>query len=389
MNIISIEYHIILKILFVNPPNPSLVKRIEHCILHRKRWIFDNTQVLHQIGKWKRNLAWIKPYYAMKANPSPELIKTIVNSGMQIGLDVASINEAKTGLKYVEEREIIYTNPHTIPYDEREYFSLGIQTKVVDSLGELKKIAESNFYNYKPKILIRLKSNIYSAHCHFDSKFGCSREVAFQILEYATRNNIQICGISFHIGSGGDFDRNLAYKTAFEYARPVLDAIENPIVDVGGGLLYDTDLTAVLGWTKDLPYRFIAEPGRYFAEPAYHLLVQVIAVTERGIFIDNGVYHELNVYHRDHWSFPKLEYLYDNTDQSTKKIDDYRVLDIFGPTCDSYDMIPAVSFPDMRIEPGDWIFLPNMGAYTSAAAVNFNGISSAFFCEEDTKRFFI
>jgi diaminopimelate decarboxylase len=52
-------------------------------------------------------------------------------------------------------------------------------------------------------------------------------------------------------------------------------------------------------------------------------------------------------------------------------------------------MIPAVSFPDMRIEPGDWIFLPNMGAYTSAAAVNFNGISSAFFCAEYTKRFFI
>jgi len=325
----------------------------------------------------------------MKANPSPELLKTILHkdSQLHIGLDVASIGEAKTALQYIPDRDIIYTNPHTIPYEECEYESLGIQTKVVDSVGEIRRIAKYNFC--KPKILIRLKSNVNHAHCQFDSKFGCSQEVAFQILEYAKQYNIHICGISFHIGSGGDFDRNAAYKTALEYSRPVLDAMENPVIDLGGGLLYDTDLTAVLGWTKDLPYRFIAEPGRYFAEPAYHLLVQVIAITERGIFIDNGVYHELNVYHRDHWSFPKLKYLYDNTDESIKKIDEYRVLDIFGPTCDSYDMIPEVSFPDIGLEVGDWIFLPNMGAYTSAAAVNFNGISSAFFCQENTKRFFI
>jgi len=317
----------------------------------------------------------------MKANPSAELLKTILHTGsyMNIGLDVASIGEARTALQYIPEKDIIYTNPHTIPYEEEEYYRLGIQTKVVDTVGELKQIIHIGSCKTipTPKILIRLKSNVHHAHCQFDSKFGCRQEVAFQILEYAEENNIKVRGISFHIGSGGEFDRERAYKTAFEYARPILEKIENPIVDVGGGLLYNTDLYAVLGWTRDLPYRFIAEPGRYFAEPAYHLLVQVIAVTERGIFIDNGIYHELNVLHRDHWSFPKLEYLYDKTDESIKKIDDYKPTDIFGPTCDSYDVIPAVLFPDHDIAAGDWIFLPNMGAYTSSAAVNFNGIMSA------------
>ena len=370
-----------MRILFVNPPSTSLVKRIENYIFHKRRWIFDRGQVIQQLQGWKRNIPWIKPYYAMKANPSPELLKTILHteSYLNIGLDVASIGEARTALQYMPDKDIIYTNPHTIPYEEEDYYRLGIQTKVVDTVGEVKKIvnAESCKTILIPKILIRLKSNVHHANCQFDSKFGCSQEVAFEILEYVKGKNINICGISFHIGSGGEFNRKLAYQTAFEYARPILNMIENPIVDLGGGLLYNTDLYAVLGWTKDFPYRFIAEPGRYFAEPAYHLLVQVIAVTDRGIFIDNGIYHELNVIHRDHWTFPKLSYLYDKTDESIKEIDDYKPTNIFGPTCDSYDIIPKVLFPEVSILPGDWIFLPNMGAYTSSAAVNFNGIMSA------------
>ena len=365
-----------MRILFVNSPSPTLLKKLENFIFHKKRWIFDYQQVLQQIEKWKLNIPWIKPYYAMKANPSPEMLKTILYSGkyINIGLDVASIYEAKTALQYIPDNDIIYTNPHTIPHEEDEYNTLGIKTKVVDSIGELHKIID---YKWKPKILIRLKSNIHTANCQFDSKYGCSQEVAFQIIECAKLYNIIVSGISFHIGSGGDFDRKNAYQTALDYAQPILDSIDNPIVDLGGGLLYNTDLTAALGWTKDLPYRFIAEPGRYFAEPAYHLLVQVIAVTERGIFIDNGIYHELNVLHRDHWTFPKLSYIYDNYDNSITKIDDFKFVDIFGPTCDSYDMIPSILFPDKYIEPGDWIFLPNMGAYTSSASVNFNGIRSA------------
>jgi ornithine decarboxylase len=215
------------------------------------------------------------------------------------------------------------------------------------------------------------------ANCSFDSKFGCSQEVALQIIEYAKRYGFRIKGISFHIGSGGEFDRKIAYQTALAYAKPILDQIEDPIVDIGGGLLYDTDLEDALGWTRDLPYRFIAEPGRFIAEPAYQLATQVIAVTDRGIFIDNGIYHELNVLHRDHWTFPKLSYMYDTNAKIIQKIDEFKTVHLFGPTCDSFDMIPSILFPNIHIEVGDWILLPNMGAYTSSAAVNFNGIMSA------------
>ncbi len=143
-------------------------------------------------------------------------------------------------------------------------------------------------------------------------------------------------------------------------------------------MLHNTDLEDALGWTKNLPYKIIAELGRYYSEPSYHLATQIVSKTERGIFLDNGVYHELNVYHRDHWIFPELTHYYDDTTGLINEInvDEYTNIKIFGPTCDSYDTINECKFP-LNYEVGDWIFLNNMGAYTSAGKVDFNGIKGA------------
>jgi ornithine decarboxylase len=336
------------------------------------RWLFDKTAVEKQMETWTNSLPWIRPYYAMKANPSPELLATLMSDG-KVGIDVASLQETKTALNYTNKDNIIYTNPHIIPYEITSIKNAGIPIKVVDSMNEMKKLVANHFF---PDVLIRLNSNIYEADCTFDSKFGCDINEALSIMEYAKSHNICIRGISFHIGSGGKFDRNFAYQKAIAYAGDILDNIENPILDLGGGLLYDTDLEEALGWTQYLPYRIIAEPGRYYAEPAYHLKLQVIAKTDRGIFLDNGVYQELNVYHRDHWQFPILTHYYDHETGMIEEINKYTKFDVFGPTCDSYDVIQSVLFP-ADIQTNDYIFLSNMGAYTSAGAVDFNGIVSA------------
>ena len=337
------------------------------------RWVFSPENVINQVETWNRELPWIAPYYAMKANPRTELLNAMFYPVSQMGIDVASISEMKTALRYVPENKIIYTNPHLIPHEKDAVKQMGIRTKVVDSLGEMRKMKEYGFF---PMVLIRLNSGSNHADCAFDSKFGCSQEEGFAIMEYAKENGYVIRGVSFHIGSGGNFDRKAAYQRAVEYAIPLLHQIMNPVLDIGGGLLHDTDLKEVLGWTQDLPYRIIAEPGRYFAESAYHLAIQVIAKTERGIYLDNGIYHELNVYHRDHWQFPLITHLYDNIIETMEEVHDYIIADVFGPTCDSYDVIPQVRFPVM-IQEGDWIFLNNMGAYTSSAGIPFNGVSLA------------
>lgn len=321
---------------------------------------------------WNKSLPWIRSYYAIKANPSPELLATLMSDG-KVGIDVASLHEINAALKYTTKENIIYTNPHMIPYEVTSIKNAGIQIKVVDSMNEMKKLVANHFF---PHVLIRLQSKIHDADSAFDSKFGCDINEALSIMEYAEYNNIQIRGVSFHIGSGGTFNRKIAYQKAIAYARSILNLIENPILDLGGGLLYDTDLEEALGWTQYLPYTIIAEPGRYYAEPAYHLKVQVIAKTDRGIFLDNGVYQELNVYHRDHWQFPMLTHYYDHETGIIEDIHDYVTINVFGPTCDSYDVMENIRFP-AHVQTSDHIFLSNMGAYTSACAVNFNGIISA------------
>jgi ornithine decarboxylase len=354
------------------------------------RWFFDETQLLTQIEHFNKKLHWIKPYYAMKSNPNTQILKTLISSYTfsssfnKIGLDAASISELILAKKFVSSDEIIYTNPHTIPHEQyimKELFHNDISLKVVDNICEIEKMVK---YDIKSDILIRLNSNNNSANVKFDSKFGSELSKSYSMVNFARENGIKVKGVSFHIGSGGEFSRKQSYKTAFEYARPLLEYSqsidttnnEKLILDIGGGLLYDTNLEDALGWTEKLPYTIIAELGRYYSEPSYHLATQIIAKTERGVFLDNGVYHELNVYHRDHWNFPKLTHYYDDTSETINEVNEYENIQIFGPTCDSYDTINECTFP-LSCDENDWIFLHNMGAYTSAGKVDFNGIKGA------------
>ena len=334
-----------------------------------ERWIFDKPKLIQQIDTWESQLHHIKPFYAIKSNPSEEMIQTLYERN--VGFDVASKKEIMLAKKY--SKDIIFTNPHINRHEDISYLKDTL-FKVVDSIEEITKLKDVD-------VLIRTNSCIESANCNFDSKFGCSQKEAFDIIKYARSCNLKVRGISFHIGSGGIHNRKVAYLKAYAYAEPLLEYLatqydERPILDIGGGLLPQTNLLETLGWTKYLPYSIIAEPGRYFSEPSYHLLTQIISKTKRGIFLDNGIYHELNVYHRDHWTFPLLTHCYDEETNQLTEITQYEIIKIFGPTCDSYDTLNECKLPQ-QLKEGDYIFLENMGAYTSAGSCDFNGIVAA------------
>ena len=346
------------------------------------RWIYDKPALIEQANKWSSSIPWIKPYYAVKSNPLQYMLSDLVTyrsdtyKSFNIGLDVASLKETKSALKCTNIENTIYTNPHTILNELDKDMQYNI--KVVDSICELELLKKQNI---KCAILIRVNSCINGANINFNSKFGATIEEAYEIIELAYKYNYVIKGVSFHIGSGGEFSRKEAFQTTYiNNATPILKYIqktyyeERPILNFGGGFLHNTDLKEALGWTEHLPYKMIAEPGRYFSEPSHHLAVQVIAITNKGIFLDNGVYHELNCFHRDHWTMPKLTHIIDNN--KITEICKYKSSIIFGPTCDSYDTLGPQHFPE-DIAIGDWILLPNMGAYTNAGLVEFNGIQGA------------
>jgi ornithine decarboxylase len=344
-----------------------------------KKWWFDASNVSSQLERWKSCIPWIQPYYALKSNPSSELIEALTSDDtFPVGLDVASTSEYKLACKY--SNLILYTNPH-MHIKDTEMSCNAI--KVLDDIGGLERVQGTS-------ILIRMNSGVETSNCKFDGKFGCTREEAYDIIDKAKDKNIKVLGISFHIGSGGTHNRKEAYLKAYTYAEPILHSLrsiynETPILDIGGGLLSNSDLTDILEWTKPLPYTIIAEPGRYFSEPSFHLVTQVISRTKRGIFLDNGVYHELNVYHRDHWKFPVLMYCYDTETNEMSLVTEYEDIQVFGPTCDSYDTIGICKVP-RDLQPNDLIFLEHMGAYTSAGSCNFNGIHSASFDDSNDRQ---
>lgn len=364
--------------IFTNNHGLNILSKLKNITFTTKtRWIYDKQAVRNQITNWEHYIPWIKPYYAMKSNPSVNLIQDIISHQYNVGLDAASLNEIDLAYKYVNKHNIIYTNPHTINHELEELKSKSLHIKVVDSMCEITKMV--NMIEM-PQILIRMNSGNPFSDTNFDTKFGATAEETVEIIDFAKKNGMGINGISFHIGSGGSYNRKDAYMNAFQNALPHLEHIqkhmnvEKPILNFGGGLMYNTDLSNVLGWTRNLPYTMIAEPGRYFSEPSHHLLTQVIAITSRGVYLDNGVYHELNCYQRDHWTFPIVTHYVENNNIHDVKI--HKFTNVFGPTCDSGDKIDECFLPN-NIQVGDWIILPNMGAYTNAGMIEFNGIKGA------------
>ena len=112
----------------------------------KKRWIYDKQALLEQANKWAIQLPWIKPYYAIKSNPLPYILKDLThykvsNNKFNIGLDVSSIKETTNALKYTTLENTIYTNPHIIPHEINKYL---FNIKVIDSICELELLNKNN-----------------------------------------------------------------------------------------------------------------------------------------------------------------------------------------------------------------------------------------------------
>jgi diaminopimelate decarboxylase len=73
--------------------------------------------------------------------------------------------------------------------------------------------------------------------------------------------------------------------------------------------------------------------------------------------------------------FMKLESFGDSSEEGFKfKPRDLFASTVFGPTCDSIDVVArSVLLP--RLVVGDWMYFQNMGAYTMAASSSFNGFT--------------
>ena len=339
-------------------------------------FVLDPPAALAQYTRLRQGLPDVTPHYAVKANNHQLLLRALV--GVGANFDVATDAEIDAVLAAGGRPEqIIHTHPHKKLAHIEYALSRGVTTFVADSAVELQKLSDFDGV----EVLARLSFRNPDAGSDLSAKFGIAVDESLAFFDRAMLLGVRIRGLSFHVGSQSPDSE--PFERALRASLAVLDVLREDgstldTIDIGGGfpVAYREpvasleDIAARLNPIIDArpDVRFISEPGRFIAAPAMTLISSVVSASYRPgsgawAFIDDGVYGGYSNVLGDHID-PVL--LTTSQREETPQT-------IAGPTCDSIDVI-ATSRMMPRLDVGDLIVSPNMGAYTTVTATDFNSI---------------
>jgi len=352
-------------------------------------YFIDLGMVLKKYQQWVQQLPRVKPYYAIKCNPNTAIIKTLATMG--VNFDCASKAEIQQILGAgVSASRIIYANPTKMKNHITYAKSSGVDLMTFDNTFELEKIAECH---PTARLLLRIITDDSNSICKFSTKFGAPMNQTRHILAKAKELNLNVTGISFHVGSGCMSTQS--FVAAIQSAHRVFKQAEElgfnfTMLDLGGGWPGTDDdgikfndiassIRPVLDSLFGPEIEIIAEPGRYFVAASHTLAVNVFAKravedeSEPGkkrflYYVNDGVYQSFNCIFFDHAAPTPLVFTPGDRTETFR-------CTIFGPTCDSMDCIAKdIYLPELVV--GEWLYFKNMGAYTTAAASPFNGFQA-------------
>ncbi|KAK9511108.1 hypothetical protein O3M35_005738 [Rhynocoris fuscipes] len=337
--------------------------------------------VIKQYETWTKMLPTVKPYYAVKCNDS--LVVLQIMNALGANFDCASKGEISKVLELgVSPDRIIYANPAKMKSHLTYAAEKNVNLLTFDSVNELYKI---KMIHPNARIILRISADSYDSQCPAMSmKFGVNPDTeAYSLLKEAISLGLNVVGISFHVGSGcretDAYGRALAsVKNLFNQARDGL-GLKMTIVDIGGGFQncnFDKTCAtlnrAFSDYFQDDPdVKFIAEPGRFMVASAYTLATQIHSMrinnNQTMFYINDGVYGSFNCLLYDHASVTPIP-LKENTFGSP-----LITCSVWGPTCDSLDLISEDCLLPSCLNIGDWILFESMGAYTIPTSTKFNG----------------
>ena len=334
----------------------------------------------------KENFPFANIYYAMKANPDKNVIKTVKSLGSCF--DVASKQQLKQLLKIgVSPQKISYGNTIKKAQDIKYFYKKGVRLFVFDSYNDLINISK---YAPNSKVFCRFLFQGGKADWSLSKKFGCSKQMAIELLQKASTINLIPYGVSFHVGSQ---QRDVtAWKQALNECNDIIGqlktkGIQLKMINMGGGLpcnylqksqnlsYYSENIISyikeIFGNQKE--FQFIMQPGRSLVGNTGVLVSSVIQTANKGIddkqfwvFVDAGKFNGLIQTLDQAIKYP----IYQEKSKKTKKYI------LAGPTCDSYDIIYKNNLIELSedTEQGDVLYFLSCGAYTSSyASVCFNG----------------
>ena len=251
-------------------------------------FLTDLGDVFRKHQTWKAVLPTIEPFYAIKCNSDPVILKALAS--LKIGFDCASAGEIQTMLDLgVSPNQIIYANPCKPVSHIHFARKVGVKLMTFDNENELLKCAK---HYPTADLILRVLADDSKAACRLGLKFGARPGITLRLLQRAKTLGLNIVGVSFHVGSGST-DAS-AFGDAVHRARRVFDqgrqlGFNMAILDVGGGFpgapftaaISFTDIAASLTAAIDECFppesgvRIIAEPGRFYVASASCLAVNI------------------------------------------------------------------------------------------------------------------
>ncbi len=325
-----------------------------------------------------------KVLYAVKTNPHPLVIKTIIDSGIK-NFDVASINEIKAIREIDKSVKCSYM--HTVKSREsikEAYFNYGVKTFSLDSKDELIKIIESTGQAKDLELFVRVAVSNEHAEIDLSKKFGALTSEATGLLRL-TKQYAKKIGLSFHVGS--QCMHPISYSKGIKEIGNIIKRtkIIPDYINVGGGFptiypdlipqsieSYFNEIQDALKNLKleNLP-EIICEPGRAIVAESGSTIVRVNLRKKQKLYINDGTYGTLFDAGVPNIVYPSK--LITNGRIISKKLTSF---DFYGPTCDSMDYMKGPFVLPNNIKENDYIELGQLGAYGLTFRTDFNGLYS-------------
>jgi ornithine decarboxylase len=325
-------------------------------------------------------------FYAVKANPAPEVLSLLASMGSCF--DTATVAEIEMALAAgATPDRISYGNTIKKERDVARAYALGVRLFAVDCKAEVDKVARAAPGS---KVFCRFLHDCAGAEWPLSRKFGCDPAMAVDVLEHAHRLGLVAHGVSFHVGS--QQRRTQSWDGALKSAATIFRAcaergINLSMVNLGGGFptRYLKDVPTVKSYGtsifRALRKHFgnaipetIIEPGRGMVGNAGVIEAEVVLVAKkseadevRWVYLDIGKFGGLAETMDESIRYPI---------RTPRDGDDVGGCVLAGPTCDSMDVLyEKEPYPlPVSLEIGDKVLIEGTGAYTATySAIAFNG----------------
>jgi ornithine decarboxylase len=350
--------------------------------------VMDLDVVAARYDKLAAALPSAEIFYAVKANPAPEILKLLIERGAWF--DVASVGEVELCIAAgADPSRLSYGNTIKKRSDIAYAFERGVRLFAYDALQELEKLAE---VAPGADVFCRILTSNEGADWPLSRKFGCDLDMAAELLVSAAKLQLNPVGVSFHVGSQqrnpGQWDPPLA-QVAWLFDELAGKGIDLTMINLGGGFpaIYRSHVPPIGAYgdaimrsinrhflSRGRSPRIIAEPGRYLVADAGVIATEVILVARkaytddnRWVYLDIGRFGGLAETEGEAITY-KITSPHDGGPTGP--------VVIAGPTCDSVDVMyeHADYHLPLALDEGDIVHIHAAGAYTTTySAIAFNG----------------